>query len=148
MGYLNNLKKRLIRNGWGEAIELLNLFKKHCPKEFEEWKKTGSYILLRDSCQQFKGWAMYRNQNRPLPFENDVDAIGACWMPNQDDNSDLEEAQIKIWNTRADKLTPELIRVMELMGDALLRIVDPAAGMRDLYHAKQALSEYRKLRGE
>lgn len=44
-------------------------------------------------------------------------------------------------------IAPELIRVMELMGDALLRIVDPAAGMRDLYHAKQALSEYRKLRG-
>ncbi len=88
MGYLNNLKKRLINKEWGEAIGLLNLFHRHCPNEFEEWKKTGSHVLLRDSCQQFKSWAMYRNKNRPLPFENDVDAIGSCWRPLEKENND------------------------------------------------------------
>ena len=88
MGWLNNLKNRLIKRGWGDAIELLNLFQKHCPKEFEEWKKTGSHILIRDSCEQFKSWAMYRNQNRPLPFENDIEAIGACWRPANKENNE------------------------------------------------------------
>jgi len=86
MGYLSNLRKRLINNDWGHAIELLNLFYKHCPNEFEEWKKTGSTVLLRDSCKQFKGWAMYRNQTRPMPFDNDWLAIDSCWKKT--DNGD------------------------------------------------------------
>lgn len=88
MGYLNNLKKRLIKKEWGQAIELLNLFKHHCPNEFEEWKKTGSHVLLRDSCQKFKSWAMYKNSIRHLPFENDVEAIGACWKPTIKENNE------------------------------------------------------------
>lgn len=78
MGFRNNLKSRLIKKGWGEAIELFNCFEKHCPKEFEEWKKSGDTILLRDSCEKFRNWAIYNSRTGNLPFENDVYAIDAC----------------------------------------------------------------------
>ena len=82
-----------------------------------------------------------------------------CDAQLSDDNSDLEEAQIKIWNTRADKLTPELIRVMELMGEALEHYTKVVVADHDPNsftpkvkdggnYARQALSEYRKLKGE
>ena len=79
MAWLNNLKKRLINNECGHAIDLLNLFHRHCPNEFEEWKKTGSTVLLRDSCQRFKDWGVCRNKTRPMPFDNDWMAIDSCW---------------------------------------------------------------------
>lgn len=79
MGWLNNLKSRLIKNGWGNSIELLNLFQKHCPLEFAEWKKTGSTILLKQSCLKFKMWSIYNTRTDNIPFENDIDAIDSCW---------------------------------------------------------------------
>lgn len=80
MAWLNNLKSRLIKNGWGDAIQLLNTFHRQSPLEFEAWKQSGSTIYLIKSCERFRDWAMYRNnKTRPLPFENDVDAIDTCW---------------------------------------------------------------------
>lgn len=57
---------------------------------------------------------------------------------------------VRRWNARADKLTPELIRVMELMGEALLNAQATLRHYRlyDLEKVEQAISEYRKLRGE
>ena len=88
MGWLNNLKSRLIKRGWGKAIELLNVFKKHCPEEFEEWKKSGSTVLLKQSCLKFKSWHIYKHRSDNLPFENDVDAIDSCWRKLVGGNDD------------------------------------------------------------
>lgn len=79
MGWLNNLKSRLIKNGWGNAIELLNYFKRFSPLEFEEWKKTGSTILLKQACWKFRMSSIYNHRTDKLPFENDVDAIDSCY---------------------------------------------------------------------
>lgn len=86
MGWLNNLKSRLIKKGWGDAIELLNTFKRQSPLEFEEWKQSGSTVYLKQSCFRFRMWSMYNHRKDPLPFENDVDAIDSCWTkPNKDE---------------------------------------------------------------
>lgn len=86
MGWLNNLKSRLIKNGWGNAIELLNTFQRQSPLEFEAWKQSGSTVYLKTSCERFRNWSLYKHRTDPLPFENDVDAIDSCWKkPNKEE---------------------------------------------------------------
>jgi len=85
MGWLNNLKSRLIKAGKSDSINLLNSIKKLHPREFEEWKKTGSHIILYTVCNRYAHYSIYYDFDK---LENDVEAIGNCWRPPIKENNE------------------------------------------------------------
>lgn len=72
------LKSLLTNKGWSAAIELLNDVVKHNPAGFAQWIADKSTLTLRSICEPFRSRSYYQGQSRPLPFDNDVDALDAC----------------------------------------------------------------------
>lgn len=81
--YTTPIKTELIRCGWDEAIDLLDILVKHEPERMENWFEEGGTIKLRRIAERFRNWSLYRfvrPKNEQFPFDNDVDALDTVKM--------------------------------------------------------------------
>ena len=80
---LASLKACLIRKGWGDAIELLDIIKDHDQviygsSDFTNWLRDGGTLKLMNIVRPYKGLPMYEKRTGPLPFDNDFAALDAA----------------------------------------------------------------------
>lgn len=84
---LNDVKKELVAQGWGYALDLLSAIEKRArtnddyAKMVDVWlHKNGSTIILRDICEPFRNSNIvkYYKHDLPMPFENMMYAIDSA----------------------------------------------------------------------